>query len=259
MFNDAIAGSDDAALRAAWPQSHERLPAALDGGAWVVKPRRGYGGAGVVLYDSGSDVPPNAQGLAQRYVPSQLEGRAWSLRAYLIVRADGVYLSRIGVVRFAVDGSITTNAARAVLAKGRPTSEILFGRAGAGAIWDARTWPRVHPAARGVARLARERPPRGRARRHRRRSWAWTSPSTKRAASGCSRCTGRRASLEERTWTARSRDAVVDAAWGLRRSAASFGRVSSHLSESRLRRAQRRAVRCARTARGRRRTSSPPC
>ena len=155
-LHDAIAGSDDAALRAAWPESHELPSDQLDGGAWVVKPRRGYGGAGVELYDSGSDVPPNAQGLAQRYVPSQLEGRAWSLRAYLIVRADGVYLSRIGVVRFALDGSITTNAARAVLAKGVPDErDFAWARRRLGATWDARTWPRVRDAARGVARLAR--------------------------------------------------------------------------------------------------------
>ena len=57
-LNDAIAGSGDAALRAAWPQSHELPSDQLDGGAWVVKPRRGYGGAGVELYESGSDVPP---------------------------------------------------------------------------------------------------------------------------------------------------------------------------------------------------------
>ena len=155
-LHDAIAGSGDAALRAAWPESHELPSDQLDGGAWVVKPRRGYGGAGVVLYDSGSDVPPNAQGLAQRYVPSQLEGRAWSLRAYLIVRADGVYLSRIGVVRFALDGSIATNAARAVLAKGAPDErDLVWARRRLGATWDARTWPRVRDAARGVARLAR--------------------------------------------------------------------------------------------------------
>ena len=118
----------------------------------MVKPRRGYGGAGVVLYDSGSDVPPNAQGLAQRYVPAHLEGRAWSLRAYLIVRADGVYLSRIGVVRFALDGSIATNAARAVLAKGAPDERsFVWARRRLPGVWDVRTWPRVRDAARGVA------------------------------------------------------------------------------------------------------------
>ena len=154
-MNEAIAGSGDALLRAAWPESHE-LPAALDGGAWVVKPRRGYGGAGVELYASGGDVPADAQGLAQRYVPAQLEGRAWSLRAYLIVRADGVYLSRIGVVRFALDGSIATNAARAVLAKGAPDErDFAWARGRLQGVWDARTWPRVRDAARGVALLAR--------------------------------------------------------------------------------------------------------
>ena len=213
-LNDAIAGSGDAALKAAWPESHE-LPAALDGGAWVVKPRRGYGGAGVELYDSGKDVPPNAQGLAQRYVPSHLEGRAWSLRAYLIVRADGVYLSRIGVVRFAVDGSIATNAARAVLAKGAPDErDFAWARRRLPGIWDARTWPRVRDAARGVARLARrdDAPP-------------WRLPpkivgldfAVDAAGDAWLLEVNRTPGLVGRAEVDRAvKDAVVDAAWGAR-------------------------------------------
>ena len=213
-LHDAISGSDDAALKAAWPESHE-LPAALDGGAWVVKPRRGYGGAGVVLYDSGSDVPRDAQGLAQRYVPSQLEGRAWSLRAYLIVRADGVYLSKIGVVRFALDGSITTNAARAVLAKGAPDErDFAWARGRLPGVWDARTWPRVRDAARGVASLARGEAP------------AWPGPTPPPKIVGLDFAVdaagdawllevNRTPGLVGRAEVDRAvKDAVVDAAWG---------------------------------------------
>ena len=213
-LHDAIAGSGDAALRAAWPESHE-LPAALDGGAWVVKPRRGYGGAGVVLYDSGSDVPPNAQGLAQRYVPARLEGRAWSLRAYLIVRADGGYLSRIGVVRFALDGSIATNAARAVLAKGAPDErDVAWARRRLPGVWDARTWPRVRDAARGVARLARGEAP----------AWPGPTPPPKivgldfavdEAGDAWLLEVNRTPGLVGRADVDRAvKDAVVDAAWG---------------------------------------------
>lgn len=152
-LGDAVAGSDDASLQAVWPQSHA-LPHALDDGAWVVKPRRGYGGGGVVLYASGRDVLRDAEGLAQRYVPSQLEGRAWSLRAYLIARPGGVYLSRLGVVRFAVDGGVATNAAQAVLAAGVP-DERSFGWASRRLkAWDV-TWQCMRDAALGIARLAR--------------------------------------------------------------------------------------------------------
>ena len=216
-LHDAIAGSDDAALRAAWPQSHE-LPAALDGGAWVVKPRRGYGGAGVELYDSGKDVPADARGLAQRYVPAHLQGRAWSLRAYLIVRADGVYLSRIGVVRFALDGSITTNAAQAVLAKGAPDErDFAWARRRLKGPWDARTWPRVRDAVRGVARLAR-----------RDDSAAWPGPTRPPKIVGLDFAVdaagdawllevNRTPGLVGRADVDRAvKDAVVDAAWGLR-------------------------------------------
>ena len=214
-LNDAITGSDDAALRAAWPESHELPSDQLDGGAWVVKPRRGYGGAGVELYDSGSDVPRDAQGLAQRYVPAHLEGRAWSLRAYLIVRADGVYLSRIGVVRFALDGSITTNAARAVLAKGAPDErDFAWARRRLPGVWDARTWPRVRDAARGVARLARGEAP----------AWPGPTPPPKivgldfavdEAGDAWLLEVNRTPGLVGRADVDRAvKDAVVDAAWG---------------------------------------------
>ena len=59
-------------------------------------------------------------------------------------------------MRFALDGSITTNAARAVLAKGAPDERsFVWARQRLPGVWDARTWPRVRDAARGVARLAR--------------------------------------------------------------------------------------------------------
>ena len=59
-------------------------------------------------------------------------------------------------MRFALDGSIATNAARAVLAKGAPDErDVAWARRRLPGVWDARTWPRVRDAARGVAALAR--------------------------------------------------------------------------------------------------------
>ena len=107
-----------------------------------------------MLYASGRDVPLDAEGLAQRYVPSQLEGRAWSLRAYLIARPDGVYLSRLGVVRFAVDGGVATNAAQAVLAAGVPDERSFAWARSRLKAWDV-TWQCMRDAAVGIARLAR--------------------------------------------------------------------------------------------------------
>ena len=163
-------------------------------------------------------MPRNARGIAQRYVPAHLEGRAWSLRAYLIVRADGVYLSRIGVVRFALDGSIATNAARAVLAKGAPDErDLVWARRRLGATWDARTWPRVRDAARGVAALAR-----------RGDVIAWPGPTRPPKIVGLDFAVdaagdawllevNRTPGLVGRADVDRAvKDAVVDAAWGLR-------------------------------------------
>ena len=124
-------------------------------------------------------------------------------------------MSRIGVVRFALDGSITTNAARAVLAKGAPDErDLVWARRRLGAQWDARTWPRVRDAARGAACLARrdDAPP-------------WRLPpkivgldfAVDEAGDAWLLEVNRTPGLVGRAEVDRAvKDAVVDAAWGLR-------------------------------------------
>ncbi|KAK7249933.1 tubulin tyrosine ligase-like protein [Aureococcus anophagefferens] len=164
----------DAALRATWPEARE-LPCAEefddDGGGgdavtWVAKPRRGYGGGGVVFHGSWAEATSAGHGahLAQRYVaPLLLRGRAASLRAYVVVRGGDAWLAADGVVRFAprdygdgLDGAVhATNAAQSLL-DGADLAEEDFGWARDRVPgWESRAWPRVEAAAAGVARLAR--------------------------------------------------------------------------------------------------------
>ena len=164
----------DAALRATWPEARE-LPCAEefddddgrgDAVAWVAKPRRGYGGGGVVFHGSWKEATSAGHGahLAQRYVaPLLLRGRAASLRAYVVLRGGDAWLAADGVVRFAprpygdgLDGAVhATNAAQSLL-DGADLAEEDFGWARDRVPgWESRAWPRVEAAAAGVARLAR--------------------------------------------------------------------------------------------------------
>ena len=113
------------------------------------------------------------------------------------------------------NGSIATNAARAVLAKGAPDErDVAWARRRLPGVWDARTWPRVRDAARGVARLARrdDAPP-------------WRLPpkivgldfAVDEAGDAWLLEVNRTPGLVGRAEVDRAvKDAVVDAAWGLR-------------------------------------------
>ena len=115
------------------------------------------------------------------------------------------------------NGSIATNAARAVLAKGAPDErDVAWARRRLPGVWDARTWPRVCDAARGVARLARGEAP------------AWPGPTPPPKIVGLDFAVdaagdawllevNRTPGLVGRADVDRAvKDAVVDAAWGLR-------------------------------------------
>ena len=169
----------------AWEEK-EADEADVEAPQWVLKSPRGYGGGGIRFLQRARDLPPDANGLVQRYVSPPLllkGGRRATLRAYVIVltsqSSTRAFLSRDGLVRFAARaydgraedlGQHLTNGAQAALAldgegEGSHTSDFadesfewLEGELG-GDAFSRVTWPRVLDAASTLVALAAEEEP----------------------------------------------------------------------------------------------------